>query len=215
MVCRSATVTWPWIATTRAPSTSPPAGPADVAPTRTPRPASSTSLMSPSLPALWIQPRRRRQLRAAGPHRQALLPGLAPGRAPRADLGASERDPRHRPVVGCRPVWAHGGRPGDAGYPAGLGQQVGGPDHHLRRNAPPVRALTADQLGLDPGHVHPGLGQPPGGVLAARTHPDHHDVGFFDVHARLLTDPLRPDGSVGTGCVNARVATIRRGVSAR
>ena len=44
-------------ATARAPSTSPPTGPTEVAPTSTPRRASATSLMNPSLPALWIQPR--------------------------------------------------------------------------------------------------------------------------------------------------------------
>ena len=38
-------------------STSPPVGPAELAPTRMPWPASATSLMNPSLPALWIQPR--------------------------------------------------------------------------------------------------------------------------------------------------------------
>ena len=47
----------PLIATTRAPSTSPPIGPAEVAPTRMSRRASATSLMNPSLPALWIHPR--------------------------------------------------------------------------------------------------------------------------------------------------------------
>src|SRR6516165_1414528 len=46
-----------WTASTSALSTSPPVGPAEVAPTSTPAPASSTSLMKPSLPALWIQPR--------------------------------------------------------------------------------------------------------------------------------------------------------------
>src|SRR5205823_4904747 len=44
-------------ATVSALSTSPPDGPADVAPTSTSRSASATSLMKPSLPALWIQPR--------------------------------------------------------------------------------------------------------------------------------------------------------------
>jgi len=40
--------------------------------------------------------------------------------------------------------------------------------------------------------VQARLGQPSGGVLPARAHPDHHDVGLFDVHALLLTDPLLP-----------------------
>ena len=52
-----ATGTSPWMATCNALSTSPPHGPADVAPTRTERSASSTTLMKPSLPALWIHPR--------------------------------------------------------------------------------------------------------------------------------------------------------------
>src|SRR5271165_3427492 len=47
-------------------STSPPAGPAEVAPTRTPRSPATTSLMNPSLPALCIQPRSS-MLSIAGP----------------------------------------------------------------------------------------------------------------------------------------------------
>ena len=39
------------------PSISPPYGPTTVAPTSTPRSTSSTTLMNPSLPGPWIQPR--------------------------------------------------------------------------------------------------------------------------------------------------------------
>src|SRR5438270_576005 len=44
-------------ATASADRTSPPQGPAELAPTSTDRSASATTLMNPSLPALWIQPR--------------------------------------------------------------------------------------------------------------------------------------------------------------
>ena len=52
-----ATGTWAWTATASAPSTSPPADPAEVAPISIPAPTSAISLMNPSLPGPWIQPR--------------------------------------------------------------------------------------------------------------------------------------------------------------
>jgi len=54
---RLSTGTRAWTATASAPRTSPPAGPADVAPASTPASASAISLMNPSLPGPWIQPR--------------------------------------------------------------------------------------------------------------------------------------------------------------
>ncbi len=57
-MCRSSVVgTAACTASVRSPSTSPPVGPTDVAPTNTPRSESSTSLMNPRFPALWIHPR--------------------------------------------------------------------------------------------------------------------------------------------------------------
>jgi hypothetical protein len=66
-----------------------------------------------------------------------------------------------------RPVRRHGGHPGQAVDPAGLGKRARGADHHLRRHAPPIRALAADQLGLHTHHGKARLGQPPGDLLAA------------------------------------------------
>jgi len=40
--------------------------------------------------------------------------------------------------------------------------------------------------------VQARLRQLPGGVLAARAHPDHDNIRLFGVHALLLTDPLFP-----------------------
>ncbi len=51
-------------------------GPAEVAPTSTPRSASSTSLMNPWLPALWIQPRADSGTgRRPHPDLEPLVPG--------------------------------------------------------------------------------------------------------------------------------------------
>src|SRR5262249_33430104 len=44
-----------------------------------------------------------------------------------------------------------GDRLGGAGYPAGGGEDVTGPDERLGRDATPVRALSPDQLSLDDG----------------------------------------------------------------
>ncbi len=58
-----------------------------------------------------------------------------------------------------RPVRRDDGRAGPARDAPPLGQQVGRPHHHLGRDAAPVRALAADQLGVDPDHVEPGVAQ--------------------------------------------------------
>ena len=57
-----------------------------------------------------------------------------------------------------------------------LGQQVGRPDHHLRRDAAPVGALPADQSSVDAHHLEAGRGQTFGDVLAAGAQAEHHDV---------------------------------------
>ncbi len=57
MLSSAVTGTRAWTTTASAPSTSPPVGPAEVAPSSRPVSASTTSLMKPRLPALWIQPR--------------------------------------------------------------------------------------------------------------------------------------------------------------
>src|SRR5713101_7439651 len=102
---RSATGTCPCTATTKAPSTSPPAGPAEVAPTRTPRVLDQldepvvAGLMDPATG-------RRRQLRDPGPHGQALVAGLPLGQPHRPDLGVGERHPGHGAVAVGRSVLA-------------------------------------------------------------------------------------------------------------
>jgi hypothetical protein len=79
------------------------------------------------------------------------------------------------------PVGLDGGVAGQARHPPRLGQQVGGPHHHLRRHAPPVGALAAEELPVDADHVEPGLGQRAGHVLAAGAHAHHDHVHGLDV----------------------------------
>ena len=67
---------------------------------------------------------------------------------------------------------------------AGLGEGVGGPDHHLAGDTAPVRALAADELGLDADHVQAGLGEPSSDVLPARTQAQDDDVR--SLHAPTL-----------------------------
>jgi hypothetical protein len=87
-------------------------------------------------------------------------------------VGGLDSDPR-----GDRsPVGGHGRRAGETGDPARLGERVRRADHHLRRDATPVRALTADEARLDADDGQPGSGQVSGDVLAARAHPEHDDV---------------------------------------
>ena len=83
------------------------------------------------------------------------------------------------------PCRLHGGGAGHAGHPSGLGQQVGGTDHHLGGHTPPVRTFTADQLGVHPHHVQTGLGQPTGCILAAGAHAHHDHISMLG-HLPLL-----------------------------
>ncbi len=124
------------------------------------------------------------------PHRHPLRP-LQPSPSPHQaaalvlePLGGHRVVPRRRwPRRGCV------GPPGPSRAapwpcrpcpaPGGLGQQIGGPDHHLGGDAPPVGALAPHQLGLHPDHVETGLGQTPGHVLATRPHPHHDHIGPF------------------------------------
>jgi len=76
-----------------------------------------------------------------------------------------------------------------------LRQQIGATDDHLARDAPPVRALAADQLPLDPDDGEAGFGQPAGDLLATRSHADHHhvDLLFGLSHRDVLPDDLAFD----------------------
>ena len=83
-------------------STSPPVGPADVAPTSTPSSLSITSLMKPSLPALWIQPRAEAgtwltAVRTRSPCSSLACASVMPTAA---DLRIGKGDPRHRVILG-------------------------------------------------------------------------------------------------------------------
>ena len=95
----SATGTSAWTARVSRPSISPPYGLTTVAPTSTPRSASSTTLTNPSLPGPWIQPRLDDGDRlAAGADPEPLLARLLLGHPDPADLGIGEGHPG-QPVV--------------------------------------------------------------------------------------------------------------------
>ena len=66
--------------------------------------------------------------------------------------------------------------PASAARPAGLGQGVGGPDHHLGRDAAVVRALAADQVLVDGHDLEAGLRGSRGERLAAGAEPDDDEV---------------------------------------
>ena len=78
---------------------------------------------------------------------------------------------------------------GQAVDAARLGEQVGGADHHLARDAAPVRALATDEPVLDPDHRQAGLGQPAGDLLTADAQPDDDRIHRFD-HAPSIP-PVR------------------------
>ena len=86
--------------------------------------------------------------------------------------------PGHR-----RPVGRHDRRARHAGDAPPLGQEVRGPHHHLGGDAPPVRALTADELGLDADDVEPGLGQLLRDLLTARAEPDDDGVDLHRIYS--------------------------------
>ena len=111
MVLSVSTGTSAWTATARKPRISPPAGPIAVAPTSTPRSASSTTLISPCPPGPWVKPREDcSSLVIPVRTRQPGVAGLLLGQPDAADLGIGEgrvRDRvvarrRARPGRGCR-----------------------------------------------------------------------------------------------------------------
>ena len=60
--------------------------------------------------------------------------------------------------------------------PPPVGQQVGGPDDHLARDAAEVGTLAAHQPLVDPDHLEAGLGQLGRRRLTTGAEPDHHHV---------------------------------------
>ena len=74
-------------------------------------------------------------------------------------------------------------RAGVARNAAALGQQIGRPHHHFGGDAAPIRALTADELGLDAHDVESGLGQLAGYLFSSRSQPDHDGVAVALVYS--------------------------------
>src|SRR5690349_23355248 len=96
-----ATGTRAWTATASAPSTSPPAGPAEVAPISVPASVSAISLMNPSLPGPWIQPRNEDGIGGDGsPLGDVRAACLGFGEAGGTDFGIGEGHAGQRPVAG-------------------------------------------------------------------------------------------------------------------
>ena len=153
--------------------------------------------MSGSVPALITMPRLARNTRGAAPSGPVTVtsPGAVIRPLPRANLPPLATNRFTATVSSQLSVasflirWATGAQSGTtSAEPAMPGirrpsaSRFAGPDHHLGRNAPPVRAFPADQPVLDADHGKPGLGQPPGEVLAAGAHADHDDVRLLGLH---------------------------------
>ena len=182
-------------ATCRALSTSPPYGPADVAPTSTDRSASSMTLMNPSLPALWIHPRAElgtwvRPVRTRSPAARAcssVRPTLPISGSVNVTLG-------HRPVVGWLAALAEDVAHHDAGLVHGhvreraLAGDVADRPHPVRRAHPAVggylvgRLIQADRRHAERGQVDPA----PGG--------DEQPLGGYGAHAQVDGEPRRRRG---------------------
>ena len=109
---------------------------------------------------------------------------------------------RDRAEVGLRR-----GGPGQFVDAAGLGEAVGGPDHHLGRDTRVVRAFAAHQVGLDPDHRQPGGCQVGADRLSSGSHPDHYDI---DLLGHLLA-PCSGRCCVVAAAV-ARPVVIQQGV---
>jgi hypothetical protein len=130
----------------------------------------------------------------AARRREAPVPDLDDPRAGEAGVAPHEAHPgllealdgdRVLPVVGGLvadagvhepPVRPHLGGAGQRSHPAGVGEQVGGADRHLRRDAAPVRALAADEALVDADDGETGLRGLGGQVLTAGAEADHDEV---------------------------------------
>ena len=111
-------------------------------------------------------------------------PAVAPHEAHAGLLEALDGD-RVVPVVGGlvadpgvhdAPVGGDLGGAGQGADPAGVGEQVRGPDRHLRGDAAPVGALAADQALVDADDVQAGLRGLGGEVLATGPEADDDEV---------------------------------------
>ena len=112
------------------------------------------------------------------------------------------------PLRDRRPVRAPPSRARQAVDAAGLGEGVRGADHHLARHAAPVRALAADEPGVDAEDVRPGFGEAPGHILPAGAEAEHDDVGL-----RGVMSPPAASGHLGRGGLSS--AEHGQGRSAR
>ena len=92
------------------------------------------------------------------------------------------------PVSDDRVVRCHCRRAGHGVHPASLGEQIGGADDHLRRDAPVVRAFTTDEVTLDADHRETGLGERTGSVLSSRAESDNNNINLVNLHATQSLD---------------------------
>jgi hypothetical protein len=74
------------------------------------------------------------------------------------------------------PVGGHLGMAGHAVDAAGLLKQIGGPDHHFRWDARPVRALPPEKGSFDADNVEPGCRQAQRQVFAPGANAQNNDV---------------------------------------
>jgi hypothetical protein len=105
---------------------------------------------------------------ALDPRHQHAVAGLAGSRVDADHLVAAAKHGSH--VGAAVEALPH------AGDPARFGEHLGWPQERLRRDARPVRALTADQPVLDERHLQAAIGEPRGRLFAGRSATDHDDV---------------------------------------
>jgi hypothetical protein len=80
------------------------------------------------------------------------------------------------------------------GHAPGSCQYISRTDQRLAGDAPPERALAADQLALDDGDVQAAFGAPTSDNFTSRTGADYHDVEF--VHLRSCRNGFSPRRAV-------------------
>src|SRR5204862_6466128 len=81
--------------------------------------------------------------------------------------------------------------------------RLAGPQERLGRDARPVRALAAQQLALDDGHAHAGLGQRPRTVLAGGAAAEDDDVVLTHDPARALASSTCAAATISPMCEKA------------
>jgi hypothetical protein len=101
-------------------------------------------------------------------------------------LETLNRDPVVPVVGGLAEATGHWLPVGQDFHPAGhtwdaarLSQQVGGSDHHLRRDTAPIGALATEEALFDTDHVESRVSKAPSHVLSARPQPQDDNVRVF------------------------------------